>query len=91
MNPLTEYEQRERDKHAEAQQHRLDLQRTREEMSRFYANQIAELKAVETQRDILVTTLHMILAEDVGADRRGKGAKAQVRAVRALLGRLGFW
>ena len=88
MTPLTEYEQRERDKHAEAIQHRLDLQRTREEMSNFYANQIAYLKEVEFQLDILVTSLHMILAEDVGRDRRGKGAKAQVRAVRELLGRL---
>ena len=57
-------------------------------MSRFDANQIADLKAVETQRDILVTTLHMILAEDAGRDRRGKGAKRQVRAVCELLGRL---
>lgn len=87
---LTEYEQYARDKQAKAQQHRLDLRRTREEMSRFCANQIAELKAVETQRDILVTTLHMILAEDVGRDRRGKGAKAQVRAMRELLGRQGL-
>ena len=81
MNPLTEYEQYARDKQAKAQQHRLDLRRTREEMSRFCANQIADLKAVETQRDILVTTLHMILAE-------GKGAKQQVRAVRELLERM---
>ena len=88
MMPLTEYEQRERDKHAEAQQHRLDLKRARDEMSAFYAHQIADLKAVQVERDILVTTLHMILAEDVGADRRGKGAKQQVRAVRELLGRL---
>lgn len=88
MNPLTEYEQRERDKHAEAIQHRLDIRRVRDETFALCANQIAELKAVETQRDILVTTLHMILAEDVGADRRGKGAKARVQAVRELLGRL---
>ena len=67
---------------------RIAVQRGRDEMSRFYANQIAYLKEVEFQRDILVTSLQMILAEDVGADRRGKGAKAQVRAVRELLDRL---
>ena len=67
---------------------RIAVQRGKDEMSRFYANQIADLKAVETQRDILVTTLHMILAEDAGRDRRGKGAKRQVRAVCELLGRL---
>ena len=67
---------------------RIAVQRGRDEMSRFYANQIEVLRGVETDWLTLTGGLQMILAEDVGADRRGKGAKAQVRAVRELLDRL---
>ena len=77
-----------REEHAAERRERIAEQRGRDTMSRFYANQIEALRGVETDWLTLTGGLQMILAEDVGADRRGKGAKAQVRAVRELLGRV---
>ena len=67
---------------------RIAVQRGRDGMSRFYASQIEVLRGVETDWLTLTGGLQMILAEDVGRDRRGVVAKRQVRAVRELLGRL---
>ena len=85
---LSEYEQYARDVSAARIQHELDIKRVRAEEQSRCANLVADLEHDRTQARILIAGLHLILAVDHGKDRRGNGAKEQVRAVAELLGRL---